>query len=738
MLELLDDVVSGHRPASALSAALQSRGPRGPSTGASGGRQGWAAVTFDIVEVCVLGPVGTRVAGVARVVPGRAVPAILAMLALAEGDEVRSDALIEGLWGRSVPAEPSAALHVTISRLRRSLGEHRDVIESRPSAYRLDTDRVVVDLSTVRDGQRRGLGLLERREYAAAAAELSAALGQWRGPPLIDLVDLPFVAEVQSELHRLRLDIVEARNDALLESGRTAEVIVDTDGFLETDPWRERLVGQLMLALYRCGRHADALATYSRHVSALRRDFGAEPGPNLQTLHVAILRHDDELQLGASPPVRTSGRSLPEWFRAALRPEDEPDDRLRYRLLLALGEAQHHAGEHGWRETLREAGVLARDLGDRESIARVACAGAMGWDTTAGRGDSGRLELIDAALDPPHGLSPAWQARLLAAKAVEFGFSADLDERRTISDHALRLAHESGEPGIVLSVLSQRFSAVWAPETRESRRDEARDAVRLATHDGRSSARAVASGFRMAVGIEDGDIDVVDRELGRLRSLAIESQESALLWGCAVHEGWRAVVAGQMELAEDRCDDALAIGTRDGRPEAGVVARMQRISIRWASADLGTQVEALELLSESLPTLGMVDALLALARHMSADDQGARCGLRAAARDHFDDVHRDQAWLVTMVLWAELAAHLDDRAAAVDLTRHLHPFADHVAFNGTGVFGPVSHALGILASTNGDADEAQHQFDDALARARRMRSPLFAERTRRAAGDPAA
>jgi DNA-binding SARP family transcriptional activator len=307
------------------------------------------------VEVAVLGGLEVRRGGVAVPVRGSTSRAVLAVLALRPGEVVLDDELVDALWDDVLPADPTAAIHVAVSRLRAAIGDDRAAVGRHPLGYSLDVPAACVDVARAETALRDGRDALLRGDLATAIASLDGALREWRGTPLAEFADLPFAGPASTRLHVLRLALAESRNDALLEAGRPAEVVDDTPELLSTDPWREELVAQLMLALYRTGRQVDALAAYGRLAAALQRDFAISPSPRVQALHDRIVAHDPSL---GGPGTQPATVSLPRWFEFALEADvasgDGVDDVVRARLLLALGEAKHHAGEPGWRETLHD------------------------------------------------------------------------------------------------------------------------------------------------------------------------------------------------------------------------------------------------------------------------------------------------------------------------------------------------------------------------------------------------
>lgn len=532
-----------------------------------------------VVDVRLLGPVEWLNAGVTMEIPGTSARAVLAMLALRAGEVVFTSELVDGLWDRSLPADPTAALHVTISRLRRAVGDQRDRLRRVPRGYVLDVDPAEVDVARVEHALAESRVLMARGDAASAANLLLDALGEWRHDwPLAEFADLPFASTAATRLHLLRAEVLEAANDADLQCGRPATVIDRTTRAVRSDPSREHLVGQLMTALYQVGRQAEALAAYAELASLLRADFGAEPSPDLQELRERVLAHAPGLGRASAATDAGAVLALPRWFEAALEDlaADGADPTVRGRLLLALGAAEHHAGLPGWQETLLQAGQLARQAGDTSAVARCALGGALGWSVSPGRPDRRRLELVSFALERSDVLDEGERVRLLGAYADELAFTADLAERIRVSDEAVALARASGRPALLLHALNHRFNAVWAPETLDSRQRDVDEALRVAEAVADPRTMVVAEGWAMAASMEVADIEGVDHHLARFEALATAGGSPPFLWGTRVHQCWRLAIAGETAPAEEAAEDALAYGRANSRPEAEVVYLGQR------------------------------------------------------------------------------------------------------------------------------------------------------------------
>ena len=241
---------------------------------------------------------------------------LLARLALSAGRIVTADALIESLWAHGDPPEdPSNALQVKISRLRKTIGADR--LRTCPPGYVLEVDEMAVDALAFRrlvDVARRAR---QDGHHDDALAGLNRALGLWRGPPLPD-VDEDFTVETErARLLDERVDALEEWIEVELELGRHGAVLGDLQGMVREHPLRERLWAQLMTALYREGRQADALQAFAEVRSSLVEQLGIEPGPELRTLQSRILAHDPDLFRGATP--ERTGAVVAEPRRGNLR-----------------------------------------------------------------------------------------------------------------------------------------------------------------------------------------------------------------------------------------------------------------------------------------------------------------------------------------------------------------------------------------------------------------------------------
>jgi DNA-binding SARP family transcriptional activator len=239
----------------------------------------------------ILGPL--EVIDDGREVPfaGASQRALLALLLLHANEVVSSDRLIDQLWDAEPPASGVTALQVRVSQLRKALGGAAERLETKPPGYLLRVGPEELDL----DRFTRLLDHADGAEPSVAAPKLREALALWRGPALAEFAYESFAQAAIGRVEELRLTAVERRIEADLGLGHHTELIGELDALVVEHPLRERLRGQLMLALYRSGRQAEALDAYQATRHALVEGLGIEPSPAVQALQQAILRQDPEL-----------------------------------------------------------------------------------------------------------------------------------------------------------------------------------------------------------------------------------------------------------------------------------------------------------------------------------------------------------------------------------------------------------------------------------------------------------
>ncbi|GLW77525.1 DNA-binding transcriptional activator of the SARP family [Actinokineospora globicatena] len=367
---------------------------------------------------CVLGPVCALVGENTLVPGGPGLRGLLAMLLLEPNQVVSVEHVMDVLWDHEPPATARTIVQGYVSRLRRWLSTVDPTRETRIQTagpgYRLVVDEARIDVALAREllGQSRDRPASERAELLGRAQAL------WRGPELSGIggrVRAPELAE-------LRLTVIEARIDADLELGRHDDVIGELAALVDTHPFREHLVGQLVLALYRCGRRAAALEIYQRFAHRASRELGLDPGPGLRELHSRILRDDTTLLEPRPTPVITPRVGV---LTPAQLPAAPPGFTGR-------------DAELGWLDGIRDTAdgtapaiaVLVGSAGVGKSALAVV------WGTrSAAEFPDGRLYASLRGFDPRH--EPTEPAEVLARFLLALGVAAehipdDLAERTAL------------------------------------------------------------------------------------------------------------------------------------------------------------------------------------------------------------------------------------------------------------------------------------------------------------------
>jgi len=286
------------------------------------------------LEYRVLGPLEATVDGQPVALGPPRHRALLVLLLAQANQVVPSTRLIDELWGEDPARSAANILQGAVSQLRKALG--KDAIETRGSGYAVRVEPDQLDVHRFERLADAGSAALETARYDEAAASLAEALGLWRGEALGDLAGEDAVYQVAARLEELRLTVRERLLEAELGRGRHADVLPDVQVLTREHPLRERPHGLLMLALYRCGRQAEALEAYRATRTRLVEELGIEPGPALQELEQQILRQDAVLIPAGTPPAPPDAPSPMGTLSAVLV---APLDPAALDALAALGES---------------------------------------------------------------------------------------------------------------------------------------------------------------------------------------------------------------------------------------------------------------------------------------------------------------------------------------------------------------------------------------------------------------
>jgi DNA-binding SARP family transcriptional activator len=286
------------------------------------------------LEFCILGPLEAAVDGTPAALGGPRQRAVLAILLAHANEVVPIPRLVDGVWGDDPPETAANVLQGYVSQLRKALG--RRTIATHGTGYAVVVDDRGFDLRRFERHASAGAEALRNARAEPAAAEFRAALALWRGPALSDLAQEPCAGPIAARLDELRLVAMESAIEADLACGRHREVVAELAALVAEHPMRERFRALQMLALYRCGRQAEALDAFQAARATMVEELGIEPGAALRELQRGILEHDASLAASASePPLEPEHRRV---VTAVLAYGSLP-------LLMALSEWLAHASD---------------------------------------------------------------------------------------------------------------------------------------------------------------------------------------------------------------------------------------------------------------------------------------------------------------------------------------------------------------------------------------------------------
>jgi DNA-binding SARP family transcriptional activator len=302
--------------------------------------------------------------------------ALLALLLLEPGRPVSADRLIDELWGDEPPESAGVSLRVLVSRLREALAAvgASEVIVTRTPGYALNIASDQIDAQRFEARLARGRGELGAGDAPSAAATLRDALALWRGPALADVADPPAAAAEATRLEEMRLMALEERIQADLACGRHDLVLGELESLVRAHPFRERLWAARMVALYRCGRQAEALAAFTELRERLVEELGIEPGPELRDLQAAVLAHDPKLAVatkGPGPPPAPAGVQLPTGVVTFLLTDIGGSSALWEREPKRMATALERHDELVVRAVTEGGGVLVKARGEGDSTFSV-------------------------------------------------------------------------------------------------------------------------------------------------------------------------------------------------------------------------------------------------------------------------------------------------------------------------------------------------------------------------------
>jgi DNA-binding SARP family transcriptional activator len=380
------------------------------------------------LEFLILGPLEVLAAGRALDLGAAKQRALLALLLLHANELVSVDRLVEELWGGDAPATAAHSIQVYVSQLRKVFDQAgiagADVLFTRPPGYLLKVAPDQFDLRRFERLAEDAEQSLATGDVAAAGDLLREALALWRGGALADFAYESFAQAPAARLEEVRLAATERRIEADLLLGRHAELTGELEQLVADHPLRERPHGQLMLALYRSGRQADALDVYRRLRSRLTEELGLDPSSALQLLERKMLQHDPELELGSG-----AGRA------------NSPVPGVAEHSILVLGL------EDGALERLLVVAEPLAKLPSRELILAACVRNTGDLEGAVARLHEQRGELLDRGVSAR---AAAFTSAGAGAEAVRLVSEHDVELLLVEASEALLADLDSGELGLIL------------------------------------------------------------------------------------------------------------------------------------------------------------------------------------------------------------------------------------------------------------------------------------------------
>jgi DNA-binding SARP family transcriptional activator/tetratricopeptide (TPR) repeat protein len=482
---------------------------------------------------------------------------------------------------------------------------------------------------------------------------------------------------------------------------------------------------------------------HSRVGEALIAHRGAQLDPHLGQLahHFALAAPVDRPERAVDFALAAGRRAdrLLAWeeaaghYQAALHARElagATDDRLRCELLLALGSSQERAGSPEMRATFSAAAATARTLGDPALLGRAALGYAGRW-SQLGRVEEDVAGMLQEALAGLGDEETPLRARLLARLALELYYAGDPRRRLALSEEAVTLARQLGDPLTLATCLDARHYALWRPETVHERLVVAAELRRIAEAVGDPELELEGAGWTVVDLLELGDVAGADIQIAAASRLAAALHRPLYEWWTSLFRCARAQIDGRFDEAERLAEETLAIGQRGQAENAVHVFAQAMFNIRREQGRLAEVEESVHGFIAMYPAVPAWRCTLALLYVELGREDAARREFESLAGAGFATLPRDAQWLIATTLLAEVCGRLGDAERAAELYDALLPYAGRNVIVGRASTcnGSASRPLGILAATMRDWERAERHFGDALAMHEAMRARPFVART---------
>jgi class 3 adenylate cyclase/tetratricopeptide (TPR) repeat protein len=396
----------------------------------------------------------------------------------------------------------------------------------------------------------------------------------------------------------------------------------------------------------------------------------------------------------------------------------KPDDAECCHLTLALGEAQHRAGEtSGARKSFEAAAELARKLGAPELLGQAAL-GYIGSGMVTGQRDESLLSLLEEALAALGNLESPLRARVQARLASSLYFSqADRERRVRLSEEAVDIAKRIGDPQTLAYTLTALHRTLWVADTLERRIDVANDLVGAASASGDIDVALEGHGWIFVDLAEQGDIPGAMAHLDFYVRLAEGLKQPIHGWATTLLWAMLALLSGEHDRAEQLCNEALALGQKAQSPNAFPLYGGQLLFLRRQQGRSAEMIPLVQNLARQFPTVGAWNVALAMLYCDVGNRDAARAEVEQLAAADYRQINYDNLWLAAMAQLCLVAGYLDDARNAGALYERLQQFAGRnvIVANAIVSLGSMSRYLGILATVLERWDRAVEHFRHAIA-----------------------
>jgi len=515
----------------------------------------------------------------------------------------------------------------------------------------------------------------------------------------------------------------------LLEAGIAAGILAEVPGSGERFRFLHTLTRNTLQAELSEGRRRRL---HRKIAEALENAIGAEPGDRVGELAThwlaaaASVDNAKATQYARLAGERAASALAPDeairWFEKAiesLEEADEPDELLRTRLLVDLGTSQRNAGTPDYRQTLLDAGELAKSLGDADLMAEAAIANNRGMYSKLGEKDSDRIAAIEAAIEAVGHDRTARRARLLATLFSELEYATAFEDRAAIITEAESIAREVGDDQVLCAVLNRSCVTSAAPHNLHSRLETSMEAVTIAQRLGDATLEfwARCGVFQAALGAMD--LEGAATAVRELSTLAEDAARPTFRWIAGNLEATLLSALGDTEGLELTATSNFELGSDSGEPDAFDYYAVSVMIARWMQGRGPEIMDQLLAAADDMTEIGSYRAMASMSLAESGDYERAAEQLELGKANHLDP-RVNNVWSSTLAPFGVTATLLGDKEAALPIYEALLPWAGQMICNQAFTMRGIDGILGGLAALLGRNEDAEAHFAAAESKAREV------------------